>query len=108
MSVADAASVETRRVPPLRLQGKVAVVTGTNGGLGSAIAEAFALEGASVVCSYHSDTCTSTPLPAANAATEAANLDPQRIEADKTAAAVRAAGKCSVLALQSHWQQQCM
>ena len=50
--------------PPLTTQpqppGQVAVVTGTNGGLGSAIAEAFALEGADVLCAYHSPKAVQT------------------------------------------------
>ncbi len=38
-----------------KLTGKVALVTGSDSGIGKAIVEAYALEGASVVITYHSD-----------------------------------------------------
>lgn len=77
MSVADAATVEDRRVTGARLQGQVAFVTGVSGGLGSAIAEALALEGADVICCHAGDA--------------------DRADAEKTAAAVTAAGRRAVL-----------
>jgi glucose 1-dehydrogenase len=39
---------------PSRLEGKVALVTGSSSGIGQAIAERFAQEGASIVVDYHS------------------------------------------------------
>ena len=36
------------------LQGKVAIVTGSSGGIGAAIAETLAKEGAKIVIDYHS------------------------------------------------------
>jgi len=77
MSVADASTVEARRVGLLRLEGDVTFVTGASGGLGSSIAEAFALEGADVVCAH-------------------ATAD-EREEALKTVAAVEAAGRRALL-----------
>jgi 3-oxoacyl-[acyl-carrier protein] reductase len=47
MSVPETAGAPT--VPAGRLHGKVAVVTGSSGGIGQAIAYEFAREGASVV-----------------------------------------------------------
>lgn len=39
----------------MRLQGKLAIVTGADSGIGQAIAVAFAREGADVVISYRTD-----------------------------------------------------
>ena len=39
----------------MQLQGKIAVVTGADSGIGQATAEAFAREGADVLVSYHTD-----------------------------------------------------
>ncbi len=44
---------EERRV--LKLHGQIAIVTGSDSGIGRAIAEAFSLEGADVVVTFHSD-----------------------------------------------------
>eukprot|EP00035_Acanthoeca_spectabilis_P019655 m.429116 g.429116 ORF g.429116 m.429116 type:complete len:310 (+) comp16961_c0_seq1:5787-6716(+) len=77
MSVADPSTASERRVKPGKLEGLVALVTGASGGLGSAIAEALALEGANVVC------------------THASSAD--KAEAETTVAAVEAAGCRGVL-----------
>eukprot|EP00039_Didymoeca_costata_P002815 m.62855 g.62855 ORF g.62855 m.62855 type:complete len:332 (-) comp11539_c0_seq3:141-1136(-) len=72
MSVANAETVPVR-IPAFRqLQDKIALVTGASGGLGSAIAEAYALHGADVICTY---------------------LDGEEDEVEKTAKAVVAAGR---------------
>ncbi len=39
----------------MKLEGKIAVITGADSGIGQAMAEAFAHEGADVVIGYHSD-----------------------------------------------------
>lgn len=47
------AELRPRLVP--KLDGRVAVITGSDSGIGQAIAEAFALEGADIAVTFHSD-----------------------------------------------------
>jgi glucose 1-dehydrogenase len=54
VNLIEASEVET--VPRvLKLNGRVAVVTGSDSGMGQAMAEAFSLEGADIAITFHSD-----------------------------------------------------
>lgn len=51
-----AEAVQTQTTPRvLKLEGRVAIVTGSDSGMGQSIAEAFAMEGADIAVTFHTD-----------------------------------------------------
>jgi NAD(P)-dependent dehydrogenase (short-subunit alcohol dehydrogenase family) len=90
-----------------RLAGKVALVTGAAGGIGAAIARAFAREGARVTLTYRTHRAEAEAL-ARELAGEALELDVRR--SSDVRAAVRAvvahSGRLDVLVNNAGWLQQ--